>query len=363
MKDKYDQWEKYTREEVKKVENEDKEGKEQSDVACGLQEGPTGLPTQRSKEQRNEQASAQQARNEVINKMKDIEKTVSSPESGDIEAGSRGLRIENAGSVTLNIVNHPIKVFIDKCNGTTVKILEQIVTSSLEIYESDGLTVELGTAVATIQCDSVTNTVLYLSHEDMVSIIHDNCTNLTVHAGGNTHVLVGEKPTVGQYVSRWKENAFITFPLVRNEEKFPINVTDPSATPGATEQTRNDAIKLKDEGNAAFQASDFIQAAAYYSQSLAEEETDVVYCNRSACWLKMGQVEKALDDARRAEELNAKNAKAFFRQGIALHALERFSEAIPVLSKAEDLDPKNTQIKDAIRMAQLKARQQAQAQS
>ena len=41
----------------------------------------------------------------------------------------------------------------------------------------------------------------------------------------------------------------------------------------------------------------------------------------------------------------------------ALHALGRFAEAAAALAEAERLDPKNAQIKDALKMAAFKARQ------
>lgn len=353
MDDKYQKWDKIARDEVKKTEDEEKEGKIECDKALGLEDGPSGPPKMIAMEERKEQAKQQTARNEVIQKMKKIEKTVCSPDSGDIVADRHGVRIVKANDVTLNVVQTPIKVFLDECSGTCVRLNEQIVTSTLEIYRCDNMTVEVGFPLATVQLDSVSDCLLSITHEDMVSIIHDGCTNLRVKVGGEIHNI---SETSVQSVSKWKDNAFITVAIARDEGKFPVNVQDISS-PGAEQTEETAADKYKNEGNSAFKASDFVQAAAFYSQSLDVRESDVVYCNRSQCWLKMGQFQRALDDAIKAQELNPANTKAYFRHGIALHALERYAEAIPILSKAEDLDPKNKQISDAIRMAQLKARQ------
>ena len=46
--------------------------------------------------------------------------------------------------------------------------------------------------------------------------------------------------------------------------------------------------------------------------------------NRAACSLKLGQPESALEDAKRCSDLNPNFVKGFFRQGLALHALERY---------------------------------------
>ena len=47
-------------------------------------------------------------------------------------------------------------------------------------------------------------------------------------------------------------------------------------------------------------------------------------------------------------------AKAHFRRGLALHALGRYREALPELGKARDLEPKNAQVADAIRFAEMR---------
>jgi len=75
--------------------------------------------------------------------------------------------------------------------------------------------------------------------------------------------------------------------------------------------------------------------------------------------LKLGDHEKALADAKKTTEVDPSNAKGWFRQGMALHAMKRYPEAIPVLLEGEKLDPTNKQIQDAIKMAQLMARKEA----
>ena len=41
-------------------------------------------------------------------------------------------------------------------------------------------------------------------------------------------------------------------------------------------------------------------------------------------------------------------------RGLALHALGRYREALPELGKARDLEPKNAQVADAIRFAEMR---------
>ena len=51
----------------------------------------------------------------------------------------------------------------------------------------------------------------------------------------------------------------------------------------------------------------------------------VSLANRSACFLKLGQPEKALEDARKSVEIEPTYCKACFRYGLSLHALERYA--------------------------------------
>merc|ERR1712130_745727 len=97
-----------------------------------------------------------------------------------------------------------------------------------------------------------------------------------------------------------------------------------------------------------------------YTQSLQLDHNNAtVYANRSQCWLKAGNPEKALEDATKCTELEPGNPKGWFRKGMSLHALHRYPEAIPALVEAEKLEPHNKQIPDAIKMAQLMARKEA----
>ena len=85
---------------------------------------------------------------------------------------------------------------------------------------------------------------------------------------------------------------------------------------------------------------------------------DVTLSNRAACFLKMGDHEKALSDAKQATDMVPSNTKAWFRQGLALHAQKRYQEAIPVLAKAHKLQPKNAQIKEALQFAEVRMTQE-----
>merc|ERR1711953_1494454 len=90
-----------------------------------------------------------------------------------------------------------------------------------------------------------------------------------------------------------------------------------------------------------------------------DDNVGAIWANRLQCWLKLGNNEKALDDAQKCTEVDPSNAKGWFRKGMSLHAMKRYPEAIPALLEAEKIEPSNKQVQDAIKMSQLMTRKQA----
>lgn len=126
--------------------------------------------------------------------------------------------------------------------------------------------------------------------------------------------------------------------------------------------------KYKEEGNRAFKECDYRQASVHYTQAVdtinslpldeIKEASDILKAslsNRAACSLKLGDPENALADAMSVLDMDPKHVKATFRRGMALHALERYREACPVLSTALEMEPKNVQIKAALQFAERRA--------
>lgn len=58
-------------------------------------------------------------------------------------------------------------------------------------------------------------------------------------------------------------------------------------------------------------------------QAIDFDPTEAVYLsNRSLCWIRMGQADHALSDARACRELRPDWAKACYREGAALRLLQ-----------------------------------------
>jgi len=142
--------------------------------------------------------------------------------------------------------------------------------------------------------------------------------------------------------------------------------------------------KTKARGNEAFGSGEYAQAILLYSLALDKADElpdadggksggqnhdgtttlkqlfprDVTLSNRAACFLKMGDHEKAEMDAKKAAKINPSNVKAHFRHGLALHAMKRYEEALPVLAIAHKLEPKNKNIKEALQFAEVRLTQE-----
>lgn len=129
----------------------------------------------------------------------------------------------------------------------------------------------------------------------------------------------------------------------------------------------------KARGNEAFGTGEYAQAVLLYSLALDKADElpddkndkskkqlfarDVTLSNRAASFLKLGQHEKAAADAKLAHEYNDQNVKAWFRHGLALHAMKEYKEAIPILAQAHKLEPKNKSIKEALQFAEVRLNQ------
>jgi len=76
-----------------------------------------------------------------------------------------------------------------------------------------------------------------------------------------------------------------------------------------------------------------------------------VLSNRSLCWLRAGQAERALEDAKACRALRPDWAKACYREGAAHRLLQRFEEAANAFYEGVQLEPENKDLVSAFREA------------
>mmetsp|Transcript_19463 Transcript_19463/g.37285 ORF Transcript_19463/g.37285 Transcript_19463/m.37285 type:complete len:380 (-) Transcript_19463:125-1264(-) len=105
------------------------------------------------------------------------------------------------------------------------------------------------------------------------------------------------------------------------------------------------AVELKTQANAAYAAGDHKSALTLYTQALSGKGVEdvgqhVLYSNRSAVYLAMGDAEKALADASAAVQHKPDWSKAFARRGSAQVKLKDFAGAAQSFLRAFELEGK-----------------------
>nr|CAB3449808.1 unnamed protein product [Digitaria exilis] len=131
--------------------------------------------------------------------------------------------------------------------------------------------------------------------------------------------------------------------------------------------------QLKSLGRKAVEKEDYFSAVTFYSKAccgtifsllnevmrMVSKEKDqamdldpedaTLLSNRSLCWLRMGDAEKALQDAVECKEMRPDWPKACYRQGAALLLMKDYKRACEALFDGFKLDPENAEIENALR--------------
>lgn len=138
---------------------------------------------------------------------------------------------------------------------------------------------------------------------------------------------------------------------MKPEEK-PVNKQKAVSMPEVTPEARKRASEAKARGDEAFKRKDFSLAVDAYSQAIDFDPTDAtLHSNRSLCWLRLGQADHALSDARACRALRPDWPKACYREGAALRLLQKFEEAASAFYEGVTLDPENKELVAAFREA------------
>ncbi|KAL6637602.1 hypothetical protein ACP70R_025174 [Stipagrostis hirtigluma subsp. patula] len=110
--------------------------------------------------------------------------------------------------------------------------------------------------------------------------------------------------------------------------------------------------ELKLHGEKAVKRKDYLGALKLYSKAIGIDRFDAtLYSNRSLCYLKIGEPQKALLDAEFCIRLRPNWVKSYYRKGAALMSLKKYEEALEAFSDALELDPNNVEIHKAMREA------------
>lgn len=122
--------------------------------------------------------------------------------------------------------------------------------------------------------------------------------------------------------------------------------------PEVSPEAKKKAAEAKSRGDDAFNTKDFHTAVDAYTQAIDLDPTDgTLFSNRSLCWIRLGQAEHALADAKACRALKPDWPKACYREGAALRLLQRFEEAANSFYEGVQLDPNNMALVNAFREA------------
>merc|ERR1719310_719340 len=99
------------------------------------------------------------------------------------------------------------------------------------------------------------------------------------------------------------------------------------------------AEEFKALGNEAIKNNELKTALEHYNNGLkVEPDHAMILSNRALCYHKLGDLERALEDAQRVVELKPEFYKAYIRGAMVLRELKRPQEALALLKKAPNND-------------------------
>ncbi|KAL6634310.1 hypothetical protein ACP70R_026981 [Stipagrostis hirtigluma subsp. patula] len=113
-----------------------------------------------------------------------------------------------------------------------------------------------------------------------------------------------------------------------------------------------DVAGLKLQGRKALERKDYLSAIELYTKAMGLDFHDAtLYSNRSLCFLKIGEADKAFADAYTCRMIRPDWPKACYRQGAALMVLKDYGKACDALFDGFKMDPGNAEIENALREA------------
>ncbi|KAI3965872.1 hypothetical protein MKX01_010829 [Papaver californicum] len=108
-------------------------------------------------------------------------------------------------------------------------------------------------------------------------------------------------------------------------------------------------------GNDLFKAGNFIEACSAYGDGLKiDPSNSVLYCNRAACWLKLEQWEKSVEDCNQTLRFQPKYTKALLRRASSNAKLQRWVESVRDYEVLRRELPGDKEVAEALFQAQVK---------
>ncbi|KAK7272578.1 hypothetical protein RJT34_29265 [Clitoria ternatea] len=107
-------------------------------------------------------------------------------------------------------------------------------------------------------------------------------------------------------------------------------------------------------GNDLFKSERFTEACSAYGEGLRlDPSNSVLYCNRAACWFKLGQWERSIEDSNQALHIQPNYTKALLRRAASNSKLERWEEAVKDYEVLRRELPNDNEVAEALFHAQV----------
>ncbi|XP_013786316.1 small glutamine-rich tetratricopeptide repeat-containing protein alpha-like isoform X2 [Limulus polyphemus] len=131
--------------------------------------------------------------------------------------------------------------------------------------------------------------------------------------------------------------------------------------PQASEQDKEKAEKLKNEGNNLMKLEKYTDAIECYTKAIKLDGSNAVYyCNRAAAHSKLNDHHAAIEDCEIAIRIDSTYSKAYGRMGLAFASLDQHARARDCYKKAVDLDPHNESYITNLRVAEERLKENPQ---
>ncbi|XP_076943052.1 TPR repeat-containing thioredoxin TTL1-like [Bidens hawaiensis] len=112
--------------------------------------------------------------------------------------------------------------------------------------------------------------------------------------------------------------------------------------------------RARARGNDLFKSERLTEACSAYGEGLRVDPLNpVLFCNRAACWFKLGQYEKSLEDCNQALVIHRNYTKALLRRAATFSKLDRWDESVKDYEILRRELPNNNDIAESLFHAQV----------
>ncbi|WCJ32253.1 TPR repeat-containing thioredoxin TTL1 [Euphorbia peplus] len=112
--------------------------------------------------------------------------------------------------------------------------------------------------------------------------------------------------------------------------------------------------RARARGNDLFKSERFTEACSAYGDGLKiDPANSVLYCNRAACWFKLGQWEMSIDDCNHALRMQPNYTKALLRRAASNSKLERWADAVKDYEVLRKELPDDNEVAESLFHAQV----------